>query len=92
MVNRKDIPVVVTQTLHSRVTLKDVIDSEDGGNILTLPFAYECEYMTIPDLLRMLRKMVVRDPRIDESLKNLILMSIGSLDTWIDFDLKVEEA
>ena len=92
MVNRKDIPVVVTQTLRSRVTLKDVLVSEDGGNILTLSFAYEREYKTIPELLNTLRKMVISNPRIDESQKNLILMSIGSVDTWIDFDLKVEEA
>lgn len=89
MVNKKDIQVVVTQTLHSRVTLKDILVSEDGGNILTLSFAYEREYMTIPDLMRMLRKMVVRDHQIEEGRRNLILRSI---DTWTEFYLKVEEA
>lgn len=92
MVNRKDIPVVVTQTLRSRVTLKDVLVSEDGIDNLTLSYVYSVKCMTIPELLNTLHKMVVSDPRIEESQKNLILMSIGSVDTWIDFNLNVEEA
>lgn len=92
MVNRKDIPVVVTQTLRSRVTLKDALVSEDGSKNPILSYTYGTTYMTLPELLNTLHKMVVSDPRIDESQKNLILMSIGSVDTRIDFDLKVEEA
>lgn len=89
MVNKKDIPVEVTQTLRSRVTLNDDFVLEDGSNILALSHAYEREYMTIPELLRMLRKMVVRDHQIEKGRRNRILRSI---DTWTDFNLKVEEA
>lgn len=90
MVNRKDIAVVVTQTLRSRVTLKDIPVSEDGSP--NLPLMYCKQYMTLPELLNTLHKMVLSDPQIEDGMRNHILMSIGSIDTWDDFNLKVEEA
>ena len=48
--------------------------------------------MTLPELLNTLHKMVLSDTQIEEGMRNHILMSIGSVDTWTDFNLKVEEA
>lgn len=89
MVNRKDIQVVVTQTLRSRVTLNDIRVSEDGSSMFPLSLAYEEKYITITYLLNTLRKMVENNPRIKKSQRNRILRSI---DGWTDFHLKVEEA
>ena len=90
MEKRKDISVVVTQTLCSRVTLKYIPVLENCSP--NLPLMYCRQYMTLPELLNTLHKMVLSDTQIEEGMRNHILMSIGSVDTWTDFNLKVEEA